>query len=67
MVSYMWEPTVFEIVLINHISKKCELFPSFKAVPLHAPITWNTFQFKQTNMTKVACFHGQHFSCLDGI
>ena len=39
----------------------------FKAVPLHSPITLNTFQFKQKNMTNVACFHGQHFSCLEGI
>ena len=38
-----------------------------KEVPLHAPITWNTFQFKQKNMTNVTCFHGQHFLCLDGI
>ena len=38
-----------------------------KEVPFHAPITWNTFQFKQKNITKVACFHGQRFSCLDGI
>ena len=22
--------------------------------------------FKNTNMTNVACFHGQHFSCLEG-
>ena len=39
----------------------------FKEVPLHAPITWNTFQFKQKNMTNVACFHGQQFSFLEGI
>ena len=39
----------------------------FKEVPLHAPITWNTFQFKQKNMTNVACFDGQHFLCLKGI
>ena len=39
----------------------------FKEVPLHAPITWNTFQFKQKNMTNVACFHGHHFLCLKGI
>ena len=39
----------------------------FKEVPLHAPITWNTFQFKQKNMTNEACFHGQHFLCLKGI
>ena len=24
-------------------------------------------QFKQKNMTNVACFHSQHFSCLEGI
>ena len=39
----------------------------FKEVPLHAPITWNTFQLKQKNMTNVACFHGQHFLCPKGI
>ena len=26
-----------------------------------------TFQFKQKNMTNVACLHGQHFLCLKGI
>ena len=25
------------------------------------------FRFKQKNVTKAACFHGQHFSCLEGI
>ena len=34
-----------------------------KEVPLHAPIT---VQFKQNNLTNVARFHGQHFSCLEG-
>ena len=38
-----------------------------KEVPLHAPITCNTFQFEQKNMTDAACFRGQHFSCLEGI
>ena len=38
-----------------------------KDVPLHAPIMQNTFQFKLNNMTNVSCFHGQHFSCLEGI
>ena len=39
----------------------------FKEVHLHALITWNTFQFKEKNMTNVACFHGQHFSFLEDI
>ena len=45
------------------------MFDTFviKEVPLHAPITWNNFQFKQKNMTNVACFHGQHFLYLEGI
>ena len=38
-----------------------------KEVPLHAPITWNTFQFKEKKMTNVGCFQGQHFSCLESI
>ena len=46
-----------------YLCKKEEL----KEVPLHAPITWNIFQFKQKSMTNVACFHGQHFSCLESI
>ena len=37
-----------------------------KEVPLHAPITWNTFQCKQENTTNVTCFRGQRFSCLEG-
>ena len=39
----------------------------FKEVPLNAQIMRNTFQFKQKNMTNVACLHGQHFYCLEGI
>ena len=45
----------------------CKGVKDFKEVSLHAPITWNTFQFKQKNMTNVACFYGQHFLCLKGI
>ena len=40
---------------------------SFKEVPLHAPITWNKYQFKQKEMTNAACSHGQHFLCSEGI
>ena len=29
--------------------------------------SFETFQFKQKNITNVACFHGQHFSWLEGI
>ena len=40
---------------------------SIKEVSLHAPTMCKKFQFKQKNMTNVACFHGQHFLCLEGI
>ena len=45
--------------------KFLQFFFLLKEVPLHSPITWNTFQLKQKNMTNVACFYGRHFSCLD--
>ena len=38
-----------------------------KEVSLNAQIIWNTFQSKQKNMANVACFYGQHFSCLESI
>ena len=47
--------------------KFSQLRRHLKEVPLHAPITWNKFQFKQKNLTNVACFHGQHFLCSSGI
>ena len=31
------------------------------------PRSRETFQFKQKNMTNVACFHDEHFLCLEGI
>ena len=33
----------------------------------HRNLLATSFQFKQKNMTDVACFHGQHFLCLEGI
>ena len=50
---------------LHYLTAHCQAkMNHLKEVPLHAPITWNTFQFKQQNMTNVACFHGQHFWCL---
>ena len=39
---------------------------TLRRFPDNAPITWNVFQFKHKHMTNVACFHGQHVSCLRG-
>ena len=46
--------------------EKISIILGVKEVPLHALITWKKFQFKQKNMTNVACFHGQHFLCSEG-
>ena len=60
----IFDPLNFEPLPWQH-QLKCK--NHFKEVPLHALMTWNAFQFKHKNMTKVACFHGQHSSYLEGI
>ena len=53
-------PLALQLVNQNHYMLRSR-------VPLHALITRHKFQFKQKNMTNVACFHGQHFLCSEGI
>ena len=48
------------------ISLKMQLIKThFKGVRLHAPITRNTFLFRQKVLTSVACYHGRSFSWLE--
>ena len=38
-----------------------------KNIIAHQSQQLTVIQFQQKNMTNVACFHGKHFSCLEGI
>ena len=58
--SYPWQSNYNEFVSPTNEHEDLRRFPDMLR-------SRETFQFKLKNMANAACFHGQHFSCLEGI